>query len=55
MNFPSSPLFPVDSAVNASGHLVLGGCDVVDLVTEFGTPIYVFDEATIRGQCRDLK
>lgn len=55
MNFPSSPLFPVDSAVNASGHLVLGGCDVVDLVTEFGTPMYVFDEATIRGQCRDFK
>src|SRR5207302_7487819 len=30
------------------GHLSLAGCDVVDLAAEFGTPLYVYDEATIR-------
>src|SRR5712692_10208958 len=26
--------------------------DAVDLAREFGTPLYVFDEETLRGQCR---
>ncbi len=39
-------------AVNSQGHLTIGGCDVVDLVREFGTPLYVFDEALIRRNCR---
>jgi diaminopimelate decarboxylase len=30
----------------------LGGCDAVELAGEFGTPLYVFDEETLRGQCR---
>jgi diaminopimelate decarboxylase len=30
--------------------LIIGGCDVVDLVAEFGSPLYVYDEETIR--CR---
>lgn len=45
-------LFPVDSSVSAKNHLVVGGCDAVDLAREFGTPLYVFDEQTLRGQCR---
>lgn len=35
-----------------AGHLQVGGLDVVDLVAEFGTPLLVYDEATIRDQCR---
>ena len=31
---------------------MIGGCDVVDLVQEFGSPLYVYDEATIRAMCR---
>jgi diaminopimelate decarboxylase len=37
--------------VNELGHLVHAGCDVVDLAREFGTPLYVFDEDTIRANC----
>ena len=33
-------------------HLVIGGCDAVSLAAEFGTPLYVMDEAFIRGMCR---
>ncbi|MBI4298363.1 MAG: diaminopimelate decarboxylase [Chloroflexi bacterium] len=54
MTFPKAPLFPVTAGVNAQGHLVLGGCDVVDLASEFGTPLYVFDEATLRDKCREF-
>ncbi|MFN3648653.1 MAG: diaminopimelate decarboxylase [Armatimonadota bacterium] len=39
--------------VNAQGHLEIGGVDTVDLAREFGTPLYVMDEATLRRNCRD--
>jgi diaminopimelate decarboxylase len=39
--------------VNGAGHLEIGGCDVTALAAEFGTPLYVMDEATIRRNCRD--
>jgi len=35
------------------GHLVIGGFDTVDLAAEFGTPLYLFDEATLRHKCRE--
>ena len=39
------------ASVNASGHLVIGGCDVVDLARRFGTPLYVVDEHKLRLDC----
>ncbi len=41
--------------VNAQGHLEIGGCDCVELAREFGTPLYVMDEAMIRDNCRRYK
>lgn len=41
--------------INAAGHLVIGGCDAVDLVREFGTPLLVIDEACLRERCRAFK
>jgi diaminopimelate decarboxylase len=49
------PLFPPASQVNDRGHLVVGGCDVVDLAAEFGTPLYLFDETSLREKCREFK
>lgn len=34
--------------INTAGHLEIGGADCVALAKEFGTPLYVFDEAYIR-------
>ncbi len=48
------PLFPAGSSVNQSGHLVIGGCDAVDLAAEFGTPVYVYDEDGLRAKCREF-
>lgn len=37
--------------VNPSGHLEIGGYDTVLLAKDFGTPLYVMDEALIREIC----
>jgi diaminopimelate decarboxylase len=44
-------ILPDTAGVNEKGHLALGGCDVVKLAAEFGTPLYIFDEATLRRTC----
>ncbi len=41
--------------INAQGHLEIGGCDALALAQEFGTPLYVMDEAVIRDNCRRYK
>jgi diaminopimelate decarboxylase len=48
-------LFPAASAVNDSGHLIIGGCDTVELAAEFGTPLYLFDELSLRRCCAEFK
>ena len=48
-------LFPVTAEINHSGRLAVGGVDVTELAERYGTPLYVFDEATIRARCRDFK
>lgn len=37
---------------NEKGHMMIGGCDTVDLAKQFGTPLYVLDESVIRKNCR---
>ena len=34
--------------INEKDHLIIGGCDCVDLAKEFKTPLYVMDETIIR-------
>jgi diaminopimelate decarboxylase len=46
-------LFPVTYRVNSAGHMEVGGCDLVDLAHTHGTPLYVYDEATIRQRSRE--
>lgn len=38
--------------INAKGHLEIGGADCVELAKQFGTPVYVYDEAYIRKMMR---
>ena len=37
------------------GNIYVGGCDLVKLAHKYGTPLYVVDEATLRGICREYK
>jgi diaminopimelate decarboxylase len=51
---PKQALLPLTAGVNEEGHLTIGGCDCVALAGEYGTPLYVFDEAGVRSQCRQF-
>ncbi len=47
-----SAVYPLGSRVNERGHLEVGGCDVIELAAEFGTPLYIYAEDDIRGRAR---
>jgi diaminopimelate decarboxylase len=47
-----SPVYPLGSRVNERGHLEVGGCDVVEVAAEFGTPVYMYAEDDIRARVR---
>ncbi len=49
---PNQSITPITTRTNAAGHLEIGGCDVLDLAAQFGTPLYIVDEATLRQSCR---
>lgn len=55
LEIPRLALFPQTAGVNKDDHLEIGGCDTVALTEEFGTPLYVYDEADLRGRCREFK
>jgi diaminopimelate decarboxylase len=44
---------PDSAGINDKGNLTVGGCDLADLAKEFGTPLYVMDEKTIRARCSE--
>ena len=48
-------LKPVTTRVNRNEHIEVGGCDLIELAKKYGTPLYVIDEDTLRGICRDYK
>ena len=58
---PPADLNALDPAVwprgarRAGGVLTLAGLDVRDLAGEYGTPLFVLDEADFRGRCRDFR
>ena len=42
-------------SIEYADNIKIGGCDLIDLAKKYGTPLYVIDEATLRGICRDYK
>jgi len=50
---PLAHILPEHSRVNESGHLEIGGCDVIDVAREFGTPAFIFSEEDIRARIRE--
>ena len=47
-------VLPDSSTANSLGHLEIGGLDTISLIEEYGTPLYVYDEATLRSRCREF-
>ncbi|HJR88024.1 MAG TPA: diaminopimelate decarboxylase [Acidimicrobiia bacterium] len=46
-------LLPDSSAAAEDGSLWIGGCSVLELAEEFGTPLFIYDEAHLRARCRE--
>jgi diaminopimelate decarboxylase len=47
-----SAVYPSGSRVNERGHIEAGGCDLIELAAEFGTPAYVYAEDDMRARAR---
>jgi diaminopimelate decarboxylase len=47
-----SHVYPLGSRLNERGRLEVGGCDVIELAAEFGTPAYVYAEDDMRVRAR---
>jgi len=47
-------LLPDTAEVLADGSLAIGGCRVLDVVAEYGTPVFVYDEEHLRARRPDL-
>jgi len=43
-------IFPVTAKTDASGSLTIADCDTVALAQQYGTPLYLYDGATVKGQ-----
>lgn len=49
---PNQELLPLSAKVNSQDRLEIGGVDVTKLVQQFGSPLYILDEETLRTACR---
>ncbi len=52
---PNQQILPLTAHTNKQGHLEIGGCDVVELVSRWGSPLYIVDEITLRTACRQYQ
>jgi len=46
-------LLPDTTGVDAEGGMTIGGCSVAAIAEEFGTPVFIYDEAHLRERCRE--
>ena len=51
-DLPCADILPLTAAADAEGQLSIGGCNLRELADRFGTPLYVYDEWSIREACR---
>src|SRR4051812_39366981 len=49
-----SHVYPHGSRLNKRGRLEIGGCDVIELAEQFGTPAYVYAEDDICRRAREF-
>jgi diaminopimelate decarboxylase len=47
-----SHVYPLGSRLNEQGRLEVGGCDLIELARELGTPAYVYAEDDMRSRAR---
>ncbi|MHC5595190.1 MAG: diaminopimelate decarboxylase [Nostoc sp.] len=52
---PNQELLPLTARVDHHDSLEIGGCDVTTLVEQFGSPLYILDEETLRSACQQYR
>ncbi|MGB5770787.1 MAG: diaminopimelate decarboxylase, partial [Crocosphaera sp.] len=52
---PNQSLLPLTAKIKDNDHLEIGGCDLQTLVEQFGSPLYILDESTLRTACRQYR
>ncbi len=52
---PNQELLPLTARVHNHDFLEIGGCDVTTLVKQFGSPLYILDEETLRLGCQQYR
>lgn len=50
---PLEQVLPPSASLTPEGHLSVGGCDLVALAEEHGTPLVIYDEGALRAAARD--
>ncbi len=55
LNETDQQIFPISSDIDDDGNITVGGCAIADLASEYGTPLYIYDEDTVRHMCRQFK
>ena len=50
-----SHVYPIGSYLDERGRLHVGGCDVIEVAKEFGTPAYVVAEDDLRHRARSFR
>jgi diaminopimelate decarboxylase len=48
-------LLPLTAKINNRDCLEIGGCDLQVLIEQFGSPLYILDEFTLRTACRQYR
>ena len=46
---------PLTAEVGSEGQLRIGGVDVLELVEEVGTPVFIYDEEHLRRRCQEAR
>ncbi len=52
---PNQELLPLTARVDDHHLLEIGGCNVTTLVEQFGSPLYILDEETLRSACQQYR
>jgi diaminopimelate decarboxylase len=46
-------LLPDTAQISQDGVMSIGGCSLVDIAQQFGTPVFVYDEEHLRARCHE--
>ena len=46
-------LLPDTAVIGADGVMSIGGCSLIDVAKQFGTPVFVYDEEHLRARCHE--